>query len=208
MQIFMKLSILKDTRNTYSPLKLWVAVTNFPLGHANFWGWLFPVVFDSTSYANWLQKTGSTTNQWYNPIYIPRISNIWPKTGRDISVVSIEVATLWELQLNAMNDSTWLRVPVSHAPVGPSLVVLVLPPPVAILNGRDQQLNTNGWISMIFEAKLPDVSEVDIFGILMLIDCPFLTWDLISTLISCQAAQPHDATLNLSFTWWQPRKNS
>ena len=58
---------------------------------------------------------------------------------------------------------------------------------------RDQQLNTNGWISMIFEAKLPDVSEVDIFGILMLIDCPFLTWDLISTLISCQAAQPHDA---------------
>lgn len=92
-----------------------------------------------------------------------------------------------------MNDSTWLRVPVSHAPVGPSLVVLVLPPPVAILNGRDQQLNTNGWISMIFEAKLPDVSEVDIFGILMLIDCPFLTWDLISTLISCQAAQPHDA---------------
>ena len=74
-----------------------------------------------------------------------------------------------------MNDSTWLRVPVSHAPVGPSLVVLVLPPPVAILNGRDQQLNTNGWISMIIEAKLPDVSEVDIFGILMLIDCPFLT---------------------------------
>lgn len=33
-----------------------------------------------------------------------------------------------------MNHSTWLRVPVSHAPVGPSLVVLVLPPPVAILN--------------------------------------------------------------------------